>query len=82
MVEVKIHYRGMLQGNNEITKDVQNKMTAHGSLRNKGGQGPVNRNVSNRYWDIKVSINKNKSMQDSNGTSIPRPREYKLPKRQ
>jgi hypothetical protein len=81
MVEVKIHYRGMLQGNNEITKDVQNKMTAHGSLRNKGGQGHVNLNVSNRYWDIKVSIYKNKSMQDSNGTSIPRPREYKLPKR-
>jgi hypothetical protein len=42
MVEVKIHYRGMLQGNNEITKDVQNKMTAHGSLRNKCGQGHVN----------------------------------------
>jgi hypothetical protein len=42
MVEVKIHYRGMLQGNNEITKDVQNKMTPHGSLRNKGGQGHVN----------------------------------------
>ena len=38
----KIHYRGMLQGNNEITKDVQNKMTAHRSLRNKGGQGNVN----------------------------------------
>jgi hypothetical protein len=42
MVEVKVHYRGMLQGNNEITKDVQNKMTAHGSLRNKGGQGHDN----------------------------------------
>jgi hypothetical protein len=25
-----------------ITKDVQNKMTTHGSLRNKGGQGLVN----------------------------------------
>jgi hypothetical protein len=42
MVEVKIHHRGMLQGNNQITKGVQNKMTAHGSLRNKGGQGHVN----------------------------------------
>jgi hypothetical protein len=41
-LEFKIHYRGMLQGNNEISKDVQNKMTAHGSLRNKGGQGHVN----------------------------------------
>jgi hypothetical protein len=81
MVEVKVHYRGMLQGNNEITKDVQNKMTAHGSLRNKGGQGHDNWNVSNRYWDIKVSIYKNKSMQESNGMSIPSPREYKLPKR-
>jgi hypothetical protein len=40
-VEVKIHYRRKLQGINEITKDVQNKMTAHGSLRNKGGQGHV-----------------------------------------
>ena len=79
MIEVKIHYRGMLQGNNEITKDVQNKMTAHGSLRNKSGQGHVNWNVLNRYWDIKVSTYKNKSMQDSNGTSIPRWSEYKLP---
>ena len=70
-----------LQGDNEITKDMQSRMTAHGSLRNKGGQGHVNWNVSNRYWDIKVSIYKNKSRQDSNGTSIPRPREYKLPKR-
>jgi hypothetical protein len=41
-VEVKIHYRRKLQGINEITKDVQNKMTAHGSLGNKGGQGYVN----------------------------------------
>jgi hypothetical protein len=39
MVEVKIHYRRKLQENNEITTEVQNKMTAHGSLRNKGGQG-------------------------------------------
>jgi hypothetical protein len=31
----------MLQGNNEITKDVQNKIIAHGSLKNKGGQGHV-----------------------------------------
>jgi hypothetical protein len=38
MVEVKIQYRGKLQGNNEITKDVQNIMIAHGSLRNKGSQ--------------------------------------------
>jgi hypothetical protein len=32
----------MLHGNNEISKDVQNKMTAHGSFGNKGGQGHVN----------------------------------------
>jgi hypothetical protein len=69
-----------LQGDNEISNDMQNKITAHGSLRNKGGQGHVNWNVLNRYWDIKVSTYKNKSMQDSNGTSIPRRREYKLPK--
>jgi len=56
-------------------------MITHGSLGNKGGQGHVNRNISNRYWDIKVSIYKNRSMQDSNGTSIPRPRKYNLPKR-
>ena len=70
-----------LQGNNEITTGVQNKMITLGSLGNKGGQGHVNCNISNRYWDIKVSIYKNKSMQDSNGTSIPRPRKYELPKR-
>ena len=70
-----------LQGNNEITTGVQNKMITHGSLGNKGGQGHVNWNISNRYWDIKISIYKNKSMQDSNGTSIPRPRKYKVPKR-
>jgi hypothetical protein len=29
---------------------------------------------------MKISIHKNKSMEDSNGMSIPRPREYKLPK--
>jgi hypothetical protein len=55
-------------------------MTAHGSLGNKGGQGHVNWNALNRYWDIKVSIYKNKVMQYSNGTSIPIIREYKLPK--
>jgi hypothetical protein len=42
MVEVKIHYRVELQGNNEITTGVQNKMITHGSLGNKGGQGHVN----------------------------------------
>ena len=69
-----------LQENNEITTGVQNKMITHGSLGNKGGQGHVNRNISNRYWDIKVSIYKNRSMQDSNGTSMPIPRDKKLPK--
>jgi hypothetical protein len=43
MVEVnKINYQVELQGDGEISKDIQNKMTAHGSLRNKGGQGHVN----------------------------------------
>ena len=43
MVEVKkINYQVELQGDNKITKDRQIKMTAHGSLRNKGGQGHVN----------------------------------------
>jgi hypothetical protein len=55
-------------------------MVTHGSLGNKGGQKHVNQNVLNKQWDIKVSTYKNKSMQDSNGTSIPRRREYKLPK--
>jgi hypothetical protein len=42
MVEVKkINYQVELQGDNEVTKDMQNKMTAYGSLRNKGGQGHV-----------------------------------------
>jgi hypothetical protein len=42
MVEVKkINYQVELQGDNEISKDKQNKMTAHGSLRNKGGQDRV-----------------------------------------
>jgi hypothetical protein len=30
-----------LQGDNEISNDMQNKITAHGSLRNKGGQGQI-----------------------------------------
>jgi hypothetical protein len=30
-----------LQGNKEITKDMKGKMTAHGTLSNKGGQGHV-----------------------------------------
>jgi hypothetical protein len=43
MVAVKkINYHVELQGDNEITKGMQNKTTAHGSLRNKGGQGHVN----------------------------------------
>jgi hypothetical protein len=43
MVEVKkINYQVELQGDNKITKDMQNKMTAHGSWRNKGGQEYVN----------------------------------------
>jgi hypothetical protein len=33
---------------------VRNRMIAHGSSRNKGGQGHVSRNVLNRHWDIKV----------------------------
>jgi hypothetical protein len=42
MVEVKkINYQVELQGDNEITKDMQSKMTAHASLRNKGGQDHV-----------------------------------------
>jgi hypothetical protein len=42
MVEVKkINYQVELQGDNEITKDMQGKMTAHASLRNKGGQDHV-----------------------------------------
>jgi hypothetical protein len=47
-----------LQGNKEITKDMKGKMTAHGTLRNKGGQGHVEWNILNRPWDIKVSIKK------------------------
>jgi hypothetical protein len=42
MVEVKkINYQMELQGDSMITKDMQNKTTAHGSLRNKGGQDHV-----------------------------------------
>jgi hypothetical protein len=42
MVEVKkINYQVELQGYNEITKDMQSKMTVHGSLRNMGGQDHV-----------------------------------------
>jgi hypothetical protein len=43
MVEVKkINYQVELHGDNEITKDMQSKMAAHASLRNKGSQGHVN----------------------------------------
>ena len=82
MVEVKkINYQVELQGDNKITKDMQNKMTAHGSWRNKGGQEYVNWKVLNRHWGTKVSIYiRSKSMQDYEGASIPRPREYELPK--
>jgi hypothetical protein len=38
-------------------------------------QGHINLKVLNSHWDMKVSIYKNISMQDSNGTSVPRPRE-------
>jgi hypothetical protein len=69
-----------LQGNNEINKDMQSRMTAHGSLGNKGGQGYVK--CLEQSLGYKGSIyKKNKSMQDSNSTSIPRPRKYKLLKR-
>jgi hypothetical protein len=37
-----INYQVELQGDNDITKDMQNKMTAHGLLGNKGGQGHAN----------------------------------------
>jgi hypothetical protein len=47
-------------------------MVAHGSSRNKGGQKHVNQNVLNMHWDIKVSIYKNKNMEDSKDTCIPR----------
>jgi hypothetical protein len=56
-------------------------MIAHGSSRNKGGQGHVSRNVLNGHGDIKVRIYiKGKSMQGSEDTSTPKPREYNLPK--
>ena len=48
-----------LQGNNEITTGVQNKMITHGSLGNKGGQGYVNQNVLNSHWGTKISVHKN-----------------------
>jgi hypothetical protein len=43
VVEVKINSlpREVIR-NNEITKDVRNKMITHGSSRNKSGQGHVN----------------------------------------
>jgi hypothetical protein len=60
---------------------VRNRMIAHGSSRNKGGQGHVSQNVLNRHWDIKTRIYiKDKIMQGSEDTSIPKSREYKLPK--
>jgi hypothetical protein len=60
---------------------VRNRMIDHGSSRNKGGQGHVSRNVLNRHWDIKIRIYiKDKIMQGSEDTSIPKPREYNLPK--
>ena len=59
-----------LQGDNGITKDMQSRMTAHGSLRNKGGQGYVK--CLEQSLGYKGSIYKNKSMQDSNDTSVPR----------
>ena len=49
VVAKKIIYQVELQGDNEITKDMQNKMTAHGSFRNKGGQWHINWNVLNRH---------------------------------
>ena len=77
MVEVKkIHYQVELQGDNEITKDMQSKMTAHGSLRNEGGQDHVSWNVLNKYWGMKIGIHtKNESMQDSKDTGILKPME-------
>jgi hypothetical protein len=41
VVAKKIIYQVELQGDNEITKDMQSKMTVHGSLRNQGGQDYV-----------------------------------------
>jgi hypothetical protein len=41
VVAKKINYQVELQGDNEITKDMQSKMTVHGSLRNQGGQDHV-----------------------------------------
>jgi hypothetical protein len=47
-------------------------MITHGSSRNKGGHEHVNRNVLNIHWDIKVSVYKNKGVQDSKDMSVPR----------
>jgi hypothetical protein len=52
-------------------------MNAHGSSRNKGGQGHVKWNILNRSWDIKVGI---KNMRDFKEMSIPIPRDKKLSK--
>jgi hypothetical protein len=61
--------------------DVRNKMIAHGLSRNNGGQGHVNWNILNRHWGSKGKhLYKNKIMQDSKDTSIPRPRESKFSK--
>jgi hypothetical protein len=49
---------------------MQSRMTAHGLLRNKGGQGYVK--CLEQSLGYKGSIYKNKSMQDSNETSVPR----------
>ena len=49
----------MLEENNEITKDVQNEMIAHGSSRNKGGQGHVTEMFINKHQGIKISKYKN-----------------------
>ena len=83
MVEVKkTNYQVELQGDNKITKDMQNKMTAHGSWRNKGGQEYANWKVLNRHWGTKVSIYiKSKSMQDYEGASIPKTKGVRIAKR-
>jgi hypothetical protein len=66
-----------LQGDKDIIKDMKGKMTAHGSLRDKGDQGHVERNILNRPWDIKVSIKKDECMKDFKEMSILIPREKK-----
>ena len=47
-------------------------MVTHESSENKGGQKHVNRNVLNKHGDIKVSVYKNKGVQDSKDMSVPR----------